>query len=67
MKPQCTQLLDYLKTGESITVLDAMQHLQIYALSQRAGELRRAGWPVISELERTPSGKHIARYKLIAV
>jgi hypothetical protein len=64
MTPQEQQLLDYLRAGNTITPLESISVLGILALSQRAGSLRRAGFPVVAERIRTPSGKHIARYRL---
>lgn len=67
MSPQNQALLDYLKSGESITPLESVQRLGILALSQRCGELRRVyKWPIVADLERTPTGKHVARYRLVA-
>ena len=59
---QKAQILAYLKSGRSITVLDALQRFGCYALSQRIGELRRAGHPISSRMIRTTTGKDIAQY-----
>lgn len=53
--------------GESLTVAEALSRYGIYALSQRAGDLRREGYPVISETEVTPTGKRIARYSKLKI
>ena len=66
MSPQNQAIIEYLKTGESLTVAEALTKLGVYALSQRIGEIRRE-YPVVSERVTTPSGKHISRYRLIAV
>lgn len=63
--------LDILKAafdqGEELTVAVALTKYGIYALSQRCGELTRKGYPVVSELVTTPTGKHIARYSKLRV
>ena len=60
---QCYELLAALQRGERLTVAEALTRYGIYALSQRAGELRRAGWPVISEMVKVESGKRVAQYR----
>lgn len=59
---QCETLLAALRRGESLTVAEALTFYGIYALSQRAGELRRAGHPVKSEMVAVGNGKRVARY-----
>jgi hypothetical protein len=65
-KLSCQQeaILRYLQAGKTLTVAEALSELGVYALSQRCGELKRLGWPIKSEMVRTPSGKHVARYSL---
>ena len=49
--------------GERLTVLTAIQQYNIYALSQRCGELdRKWGYPVESRTVSTPTGKHVSEY-----
>ena len=55
-------LAEALDAGERLTVLSALQKYGIYALSQRAGELHRAGYPVESRTITTPTGKHVSEY-----
>ena len=63
MSPQCITLLNALKRGESLTPLDSLRKYHVLALSQRMTELRKAGWPIRSELVKIGL-KHIARYSL---
>ncbi len=63
-KPQKELLLDYLLQGHRPTVNEALQELGIYALSQRVGDLIRAGIPVQSQFITTPTGKRIKQYWL---
>ena len=59
---QSEMLLDALKRGERLTVAEALTRYGIYALSQRAGELRREGYPVVATMTPLPSGKRVAVY-----
>jgi len=55
----------HFQSGNSLTVLGAIQKFNIYALSQRVGELNREGEiHVISRMVSLPSGKRVARYSL---
>ena len=53
--------------GESLTVAEALSRYGIYALSQRCGDLCKQGYPVSSDWETTPSGKHVVRYSKLRV
>ena len=59
---QCGQLLRAFQRGESLTVAEALTKYGVYALSQRCGELRRAGWPIKSEPFKTTGGATVAKY-----
>lgn len=61
---QCRMILDALKRGEYLTVADALTKYGCYALSQRCGELRRMGWPVLSQMKELPNGKRVAVYSM---
>lgn len=52
-------LLDAFSRGEKLTVGEALNRYNIYALSQRVGELKALGWQIKSE--RVP-GKTYKRY-----
>lgn len=66
MISQKQMILGYLQKHGSLTVAEALEKLNCYALSQRAGELRKDGHPIRSEMVRVASGKRIARYWLEA-
>lgn len=48
--------------GERLTVALALNRYEIYALSQRCGELKKQGYPVESHMIQVPSGKRVAEY-----
>lgn len=58
------ELLRALKNGERLTPLTALEKYRCFSLSQRMGELRRAGWPIRSQMVSVNSGKKVASYWL---
>ncbi len=52
----------YFLTGGTLTVAEALDRFDIYALSQRIGQLIAAGKPVVKTRERTPGGALVKRY-----
>ena len=62
---QHAQLLKYLRTGGTLTPLQALEQFGCLALSQRMGELRREGHPIVSEIIRLSNGKRVAQYRLL--
>lgn len=59
---QCDLILQHLLGGGSLTALDSLNLFGCLSLSQRIGDLKRSGHPILSELIETPSHKHISRY-----
>lgn len=62
---QSAQLLSYLRSGERLTPLKSLDLFGCLALSQRMGELSRAGHPIAVRMIRLPNGKRVAEYHLI--
>ena len=61
---QCHTLLLAMQRGERLTVAEALSRYGVYALSQRMGELKRAGWPIESEMVEVKPGTRVSRYRL---
>jgi len=61
---QKQQILQHMKQGKAISPLYALHAFECFRLAARVEELRRDGWPVVTRIKKTPSGKHIAEYKL---
>lgn len=65
---QNQRILDYINTFGSITQLDALKDLGVMRLASRISDLRRLGYPIISETEsvenRFGEKCHIKRYKM---
>lgn len=59
-------LLAALQRGEKLTPLSALEKYRCFSLSQRMGELRRSGWPIVAERVKVPSGKSVAEYRMVA-
>jgi hypothetical protein len=58
-------LLQAFQRGERLTVGVAMQRYQVYALSQRVGDLKhRYGWPIKDRTVETSGGARISEYWL---
>lgn len=67
-KSQTELILDYLKTGKSITPMEALHLFGCFRLSGRILDLRKMGYPIKTETindERT--GKSYASYTLLGV
>lgn len=65
MKPGTRAVLRFLEANpDGITPVDALVHVGSFRLGARIWELRRDGYSIVSTIERTPSGKHISRYRL---
>lgn len=61
---QAYELLTSMFDGRKFTVLDAISEKGCYALSQRAGDLVRSGWPVKAEWKTLSNGKRVKEYSL---
>jgi hypothetical protein len=60
---QRLEILRALAKGERLTPLRALEQFGCLSLSQRVGELKREGWPIVSEMVDMPSGKRVAEYR----
>jgi hypothetical protein len=61
---QANRILRYLKEGNRITALDALESFGCFRLAARIHELRREGWAIAERTVETASGKRIAEYSL---
>jgi hypothetical protein len=61
---QAYEILMYLKRGGRLTVAKALTEFGVYALSQRVGELKKAGWPILTRMVDAPGGARIAEYRM---
>lgn len=62
---QRAEILDYLKTGRSLTPLEALDLFGCLRLGARIWDLKREGHNIVAETLDL-KGKHVARYTLRA-
>lgn len=62
---QCDRILADLQAGHALTALEALQRHQCLRLAARIDELRQQGHAIAAEKIKTPSGAHVASYRLI--
>ncbi len=55
-------LLMALKSGEKLTPAVAYEKYDCLSLSQRIGEFKKSGWPILTEMVTVHSGKKVAMY-----
>lgn len=65
MKPQDQQILEHLKSGKSLTPIDALREYRVLRLAARIRDLRDDGYPIITVMETDKrTGKRWARYSM---
>jgi hypothetical protein len=52
---------------EGITAMEALDEIGCFRLAARIYDLRAEGHQIIEETQSTPTGKHVARYRLIGI
>ena len=65
---QNERILEYMEEFGSITQLDALKDLGVMRLASRISDLKRLGYPIVSEIEtvtnRFGEKCHIKRYRM---
>jgi len=61
---QTDEILEALKSGRKLTVLDALDEFGCYRLTSRVWDLKQQGFAIQSEMITTESGKRVAQYSL---
>ena len=62
--PKTQRVLNHLRNGSRLTVRHALLVIDVYALSQEVGRLRRLGWKIKDEMIKTSEGVHCKAYWL---
>lgn len=63
---QTTRIAEYLKEGNSITPLEALNLFGCFRLGARIADIKeRYGWIIESNRVTTTTGKRVASYKLV--
>ena len=61
---QTKSILEYLKQGNSITALEALNSFQCMRLASRINDIKNMGYEVCSQMVEISSGKRVASYWL---
>jgi len=61
---QAGRILEYLRAGNRITALEALDAFGCFRLAARIHELRRDGWQINERTVETRGGKKVAEYWL---
>lgn len=61
---QMQQILEFLLSGCSLTVLDALRYFKCLSCSQRISNLNAMGWGIKKRMIKVDSGKFVAEYYL---
>ncbi|NBU70883.1 MAG: hypothetical protein EBS53_05440 [Bacteroidetes bacterium] len=61
---QNARILAHLKTGRTLTALEALEWFKCFRLASRVCDLRKAGYDVQKRTVKTNSGKSVAEYYL---
>lgn len=61
---QVSRILAHLKSGKSITPLEALELYGCFRLGARIADIKALGYEVKSEFVTTPSEKKVKRYHL---
>lgn len=63
-KTKMDHLREHLRSGRSITQLEALGVYGIFRLAARILDLKNKGWKIVTEMKRDPNGSQYACYKL---
>jgi hypothetical protein len=61
---QAGRILAYLRAGNRITAIEALESFGCFRLAARIHELRRDGWQIEERTVETRGGKRVAEYSL---
>lgn len=64
-EPQTAAILARLKTGRSITPIEALDEFGCFRLGARIYDLKQDGHHIVKEMVEVPSGKRVASYTLV--
>ena len=61
---QCSKILEYLKAGNGITPIDALNLFGCFRLSARIADIKKMGYEIVTELVKVGDNKRTACYHL---
>tara|TARA_R100000152_G_C6645985_1_gene89018 strand:- start:96 stop:305 length:210 start_codon:yes stop_codon:yes gene_type:complete len=65
-KAQTQKILEYLKSGKTISPGEALVWAGSFRLAARIKELRDAGYNIQTEMKADENGRRYARYRLVS-
>lgn len=57
-------MLEHLKSGKTLTPIEALENFGCFRLSARIYELKDHGWPIRCEIKELENGKRIGEYSM---
>ena len=64
IQSQAKRILEYLKDGNGITPMDALDLFGCFRLGARIADLKKMGYDIVTERVKVEGGKYVARYHL---
>ena len=61
---QNNKILEYMEEHGSITSREAMMRLNVMRLASRICDLKKKGYPIVTDMETSANGARYARYSL---
>ena len=61
---QCKKILEYLKQGNGITPIDALNLFGCFRLGARISDIKKLGYNIVTEMVAVGDGKRVAKYHL---
>lgn len=64
LQSQADAILAYLKSGNGITPIDALNLFGCFRLGARIADLKKRGYDIVTERVKVEGGKYVAKYHL---
>ena len=61
---QETEILNYLKQGNTLTSLESLEKMGCFRLASRISDLKKQGYEIHREMIKLPNWKHVAKYRM---
>lgn len=62
---QCNAILEYMRRGNTITGLEALNLFGCFRLPARIADLKKVGHIITSKMVKLANGKRVAQYTLV--
>ena len=63
-KSQSSKILAYLKEGNGITPIEALNLFGCFRLGARIADIKKMGYNIVTEMVKVGDGKRVAKYHL---